>query len=228
MITVPTSSRDAASISARKEKMRHLLQHAVFAPAADSAAGSAAPAGLVTYTLDPGHTEVVARWTHFGFSTPAAVFCQVKGTLAYAPDQPERSRVEVAIPVASVRTTVPRQDEHFRSAEFFDAAQFPEIHFRSTKVERGTVADQLLVTGTLTIRGISKPVTLDVHVNQVGTHDMHNVPAAGFDAIARINRSDFGMGAYVPAVSDRIDLRITAEAIESQAWAAIEQAIAKG
>ena len=113
-------------------------------------------------------------------------------------------------------------------AEFFDAAQFPEIYFRSTRVERGTVADQLLVTGTLTIRGISKPVTLDVHVNQVGTHGMHNVPAAGFDAIARINRSDFGMGAYVPAVSDRIDLRITAEAIESKAWVAIEQAIAKG
>jgi polyisoprenoid-binding protein YceI len=204
--------------------MRHLLQHAVFAAVADPATGGGTPTGLVTYTLDPGHTEVVARWNHFGFSTPAAIFCQVKGMLAYDAAQPERSRVEVSIPVASLRTTVPRQDEHFRSAEFFDAAQFPEIHFLSTKVERGPATDQLLVTGTLTIHGVSRPVTLDVHVNQVGVHGMHNAPAAGFDATAQVNRSEFGIGAYVPAVSDRIDLRITAEAIESKAWAAIEQA----
>jgi polyisoprenoid-binding protein YceI len=201
--------------------MRHLLPYAVLAADAHAASGGSTPSGLVTYSLDPGHTEVVARWNHFGFSTPAAVFCQIRGTLTYAADQPERSRVEVTIPVASVRTTVPRQDEHFRSVEFFDAAQFPEIHFRSTKVERGPAAGKLLVTGTLTIRGISKPVTLDVHVNQVGMHGMHNVPAAGFDATTQINRSEFGMGAYVPAVSDRIDLRITAEAVESKAWAAI-------
>ncbi|MBN8714680.1 MAG: polyisoprenoid-binding protein [Xanthomonadales bacterium] len=204
--------------------MRHLLQHAVFAAVTDPANGGGAPAGLVTYTLDPGHTEVVARWNHFGFSTPAAIFCQVKGTLAYDAAQPERSRVEVSIPVASMHTTVPKQDEHLRSAEFFDAEKYPEIHFQSTKVERGPAEDQLLVTGTLSIHGVSKPVTLDVHVNQVGVHGMHNVPAAGFDATAQVNRSAFGIGAFAPAVSDRIDLRITAEAIESKAWAAIEQA----
>src|SRR5574337_388368 len=172
--------------------MRHLVQHAVLAAIADPAAGGGASTGPVTYTLDPGHTEVIARWKHFGFSTPAGL-----------------------------RTTVPRQDEHLRSEEFFDAAKFPDIHFQSTKVERGATASNLRVTGNLTVHGVSKPVTLAVTVNQVGLHAMHNAQAAGFDATAHVNRSEFGMGAHVPAVSDRIDLRITAEAIESTAWKAI-------
>jgi polyisoprenoid-binding protein YceI len=202
--------------------MRHLIQHAVFAAVADPAAGSGASTGPVTYTLDPGHTEVIARWKHFGFSTPAALFCQVSGTLTYDAAQPERSRVEVTIPVAGLRTTVPRQDEHLRSAEFFDAAKFPDIHFQSTKVERGAAVGKLQVTGDLTVHGVSRPVVLDVTVNKVGLHAMHNAQAAGFDATAHVNRSEFGIGAYVPAVSDRIDLRITAEAIESKAWKVIQ------
>lgn len=201
--------------------MRHLVQHAVLAAIADPAAGGGASTGPVTYTLDPGHTEVIARWKHFGFSTPAALFCQVNGTLVYDATRPEQSRVEVTIPVAGLRTTVPRQDEHLRSEEFFDAAKFPDIHFQSTKVERGATASNLRVTGNLTVHGVSKPVTLAVTVNQVGLHAMHNAQAAGFDATAHVNRSEFGMGAHVPAVSDRIDLRITAEAIESTAWKAI-------
>lgn len=206
--------------------MLHLLQHAVFAAVADPTGSSSSDGatGMVTYTLDPGHTEVVARWNHFGYSTPSAVFCQTTGTLVYDASHPEQARVEVTIPVASMRTTVPRQDAHLRSAEFFDAEQFPVIHFQSTRVERGSATDKLLVTGTLTVHGVSKAVTLDVRINQVGTHAMHQAQAAGFDATATIKRSEFGIGAYVPAVSDRIDLRITTEAIESKAWAAIQQA----
>lgn len=202
--------------------MRRCLQRAHLAavPHVQSASGTA-PAAL-TYTMDPGHTEVVARWNHFGFSTPAAIFCQVDGTITYDAGHPERSSVQVTIPVASLRTTMPMQDGHLKSAEFFDAGKFPDIRFKSTRVERGTASGKLKVTGDLVVHGITKPVVLDVTINHVGGHAMHdNVPAAGFDAIAHLNRADFGMGAHVPMVSDRIDLRITAEAIESKAWAAI-------
>lgn len=201
--------------------MRHPSHHSAFAPVADEG-GNSAPAGPVLYTMDPGHTEVIATWNHFGFSTPGATFYPVTGTLTYDADHPENSSVEATIPVESLHTTVAAQDEHLRSAEFFDAAQFPEIHFRSTAVERGAKQDRLKVTGELTVHGVTKSVTLDVTVNKVGYHQLYQAQAAGFDAVLQLNRSEFGIGAAVPMVSDRIDLRITAEAVESKAWAALQ------
>lgn len=201
--------------------MRRPIHSAVFAAAAEPAGSTGASAGPVTYTMDPGHTEVIATWNHFGFSRPIAMFYPVEGTLTYDADRPENSSVEVTIPLAGLHTTVARQDEHLRSAEYFDAAKFPEIRFKSTRVERGAAPDKLTITGDLTVRGITRSVVLDTTINKVGVHEMHKAQAAGFDATAHVNRSDFGMGAYVPVVSDRIDLRITTEVIESEAWKVI-------
>lgn len=202
--------------------MRRPIHSAVFAAATDPAGSSGTAAGPVTYTIDPGHTEVVATWKHFGFSTPTAMFCGVAGTLVYDAGRPENSTVEVTIPVAGLHTTVPRQDEHFRSPDFFDAAKFPEIRFKSTKVERGAAQDELKVTGDLTVHGVTRSVVLDATVNKVGFHDLYKAQAAGFDATTHVDRSKFGMGAGVPMVSDRIDLRITAETVEGQGWKAFQ------
>lgn len=199
--------------------------HEVSAAPAPAAAPADAPAAAVAYALDPGHTEVFASWRHFGFSTPGAMFCGIRGSLTWDSGHPERAAVEVTIPLAGLHTTVPLQDRHLLSAEFFDAAKYPEIRFRSTRVRRGSAAGRFEVTGALTVHGVTRTVTLDATLNGVGPHPLHdNAPAIGFDAAAHVKRSDFGMDAHVPAVSDRIDLRITAEAVESRAWQSAQAA----
>ena len=173
---------------------------------------AAAPAFAepVTYQLDPTHTNVLAQWSHFGFSNPFANFGDVQGTLVYDPDDVAASRVEVVLPMSGLTGFSPKFDEHLRSADFFDAARYPNATFRSTKVEAAGEG-RLKVTGDLTIKDITRPVVLDVTLNKVGQHQMLKVPAIGFDATATIRRSDFGVGAYAPHVGDEVTLRITTE-----------------
>ena len=174
------------------------------------ATGTAVQAAPVTYTLDPGHTMVLFSWNHFGFSNPTANLNQVDGTLVYDEAAPTKATVDVTLPLSGLDTFVPKLDEHLKSADFLDAAKYPTVTFKSTKVTSAG-KDKLKVTGDLTVHGVTKPVTLDVTVNKVGPHPMMKVQTAGFDATATIKRSDFGVGAYVPNVSDEIKIRITTE-----------------
>jgi len=123
-----------------------------------------------------------------------------------------KSTVEVTLPLSGLNSFTAKFDEHLRSADFFDAAKFPTATFKSTKVEAAGT-NKLTVTGDLTVKGVTKPVVLDVTVNGAGEHPMAKVPAVGFDATATLKRSDFGMGAYVPNVGDEIKVRITTEAL---------------
>lgn len=174
-------------------------------------ASTSAFAAPTTYTMDPAHTDVVAQWNHFGYSNPIAHFGQVDGTIVYDPDNVGASKVEVTLPMSGLSSHVAAFDDHLRSAELFDVANFPEATFKSTKVE-APVGGKLKVTGILTIKGVSKNVVLDATINQVSDHPMTKQPSAGFDATATIKRSDFGLGLYAPAVSDEVTLRITTEA----------------
>ena len=175
------------------------------------ATAGTAVAAPVTYKLDPTHTMVLFSWNHFGFSNPTANLGSVDGTLVYDEKDPSKSTVEATLPLTGLDTFVPKLDEHLKSKDFLDAAQYPNITFKSTKVAAAGKG-KLKVTGDLTVHGVTKPVTLDVTVNKVGDHPMMKVPSAGFDAVAAIKRSDFGVGAYVPNVSDEIKIRITTEA----------------
>lgn len=176
-------------------------------------------AATTAYTLDPGHTQVVLQWSHFGFSNPEAQFGSVEGTLEFDQADPTKSSLKVDIKTASINSNVAKFDEHLKSPDFFDAAKYPNATFNSTKVEKGAAPDQLKVTGDLTIHGVTKPVTLDVKVNKVAEHPMRKAAAAGFDASTTIKRSDFGVGKYAPAVSDEVKINITVEAIEAKAYA---------
>ncbi|MEO7432374.1 MAG: YceI family protein [Dokdonella sp.] len=178
-----------------------------------------APVFAASYTLDPGHTQVVFSWNHFGYSNPVAQFGNVEGTLEFDQAQPTKSNVSVKIAMASVNSNVPKLDEHLQKDEYFDVAKFPDATFKSTKVEKGAAADKLKVTGDLTLHGVTKPVVLDVTINKVGEHPMRKAPSAGFDASTTIKRSDFGIGKYVPMISDDIKIHITSEAIDSKAYA---------
>ncbi|WP_119719348.1 YceI family protein [Cognatilysobacter tabacisoli] len=187
--------------------------------AALAAASFAATAAPVAYKMDANHTSVVASWSHFGFSNPIANFGQVDGVINYDPQNVGQSSVNVTIPLAGLDTRVAKFDEHLRSADFFDAAKFPTITFKSTRVE--AAGDRKLrVFGDLTIKGITKPAVLDVTINKIGEQPMAKRPAAGFDASTVIKRSDFGVDKYAPNVSDEVTITITTEAVVAKADAA--------
>ena len=166
--------------------------------------------------MDPTHTMVLASWNHFGYSNPTANFGDATGTISYDADAPENSKVEVVIPMSGLNSFVPKLDEHLRSADFFDAAQFPEARFSSTAV-RDLGEGKLEVTGDLTLHGVTRPVVLAVTLNKAAPHPMGNTPTVGFDATTTLKRSEFGIGQYVPAVSDEVTLRITTEASAASA-----------
>lgn len=168
-------------------------------------------AAPVTYDIDPNHTMVLAQWTHFGFSNPSANFGVSEGTIVYDDKAPSKSSVQVTMPLANMNSFVAKFDEHLRNSDFFDAAKFPVATFKSTSV-KAKGKNKLEVTGNLTIKNITKPVKLDVTLNKRGENPMLKKQGIGFDATTTIKRSDFGVGAYAPAVSDNVKLRITTEA----------------
>lgn len=170
------------------------------------------------YALDPGHTQVHFWWSHFGFSNPGASFNISKGTLVWDSSDPSKSSVAVTIPVSSVNTQVPALDARFKE-EFFNVAKYPTITFRSTHVQQVGESDHYLVTGNLTVHGITKPVTLHATLNKIGMQPMLKAPAIGFDATGTLKRSEFGLNAYVPVVSDLIHIRITTEGVAAKALA---------
>ncbi len=174
------------------------------------ASGSAFAADA--YKIDPNHSSVTFQYTHFGFSHPTGKFMNAVGTVNLDKADPSKSSVEVSFDIAGVNTGVPALDAHLKTPDFFDAAKFPTATFKSTKVVV-TGKDTAKVTGDLTIHGVTKPVTLDVKLNKLDLNMMKKEDA-GFTATATIKRSDFGMGNYVPAVSDQVDLYIEAETIK--------------
>jgi len=192
--------------------MKPAFTHRALLAAALALASTVAIAAPVTYKIDPNHTDVVARWSHFGFSHPIANFLQADGTLVYDAAKPTASKVEVTLPLAGLDAQVPDLTEHLRSPDFFDAAQFPNATFKSTSV-KAAGKGKLIVVGDLTIKGVTKPVTLNVTFNKAGVHPLGKREAIGFDATATIKRSEFGLGAYVPNVSDEVTLTITTEAM---------------
>lgn len=182
--------------------------------AAALATASLTAAAADKYEFDGNHTNVVFSWSHFGLSNPSARFAKVEGEVLLDTADLTKSSVSVTIPIDSLRTDVPKFDEHLRSSDFFDLAKFPTATFKSTKVEKAG-DNKLKVTGDLTIHGVTKPAVLDVTVNKIGDHPMAKKPTAGFDATTVVKRSDFGMGNYVPNVSDEVKIHITTETLKA-------------
>jgi polyisoprenoid-binding protein YceI len=185
------------------------IRSLVLAAAVVLAAGQAS-AAPVSYRIDPNHTNVIATWDHFGFSRPSAHFGQADGTIVYDADNIGQSSVNVTLPLTGLNAFVADFDAHLRSGDFFDAGKYPDATFASTKVEAAG-DNKLRVFGDLTMRGVTKPVVLDVTLNKsdVGRDGQ---PRIGFDATTTLKRSDFGLGLYAPKVSDAVEIRITTEA----------------
>ena len=168
-------------------------------------------AAPVDYKIDPTHTATVFNWNHFGFSTPSANFTDIQGVIKVDNAKPANSSVEVTIPLSSINSSVAALDKEFQQEAWFNAAKYPNISFKSTKVETKD-KKHFKITGDLTVKGVTKPVVLDAVLNKQGEHPMLKVPAIGFNATTSFNRSDFGIGSYVPMVGDKITVNITTEA----------------
>jgi len=163
-----------------------------------------------TYVPDKGHTEIRFSWSHFGVSKMSGLILDYKGALNFDAASPENSKLDFTAKTDSLWTHVEKLDLHLKSADFFDAAKFPEITFKSTKVEK-TGETTGRITGDLTIKGVTRPVTLDTKLVFKGPHPMTKKPALGFQAVTTIKRSDFNVSTFVPAVSDGIDITINTE-----------------
>ncbi|MGH8460200.1 MAG: YceI family protein [Stenotrophobium sp.] len=165
-----------------------------------------------TYTIDPNHSFQKFSYHHLGFSHPEGRFDKTSGSITL--DMARHSgSADVSIAVNSVSTGVPALDEHLQGADFFDAAKYPTITFKSHDFKFD--GDKLVaVTGDLSIHGVTRPVTLDVTNFACHPHPMTKKPACGVDASATIKRSEFGVGAYVPAVSDEVKLTLEVEAMQ--------------
>lgn len=165
----------------------------------------------VAYQIDPTHTATVFTWNHFGFSTPSANFSDIQGTINVDNAKPANSSVHVTIPLSSLNTNVKVLDEHLLKADFFDAEKYPNITFKSTKVQ-ALAQNKYKITGNLTIKNVTKPVVLDAVLNKQAVHPMSKAQTIGFNATTSFDRSAFGVGAYVPNVGDKITVNITTEA----------------
>ena len=188
-------------------------------------ASACALAAPVAYTLDPAHTQVQFSWNHLQYSNPEAGFDVVSGTLMWDADDIANSSVDVTMAVDSVHSHVAALDDKLKSAEFLDAQQYPQARFVSTRVERIDAGGHLRISGNLTVHGTTRPVSLDAHLNRIGTYPMLEVPAAGFSASAVIKRSEFGVGEGIPFVGDELKVHITTEALEAAGFAKAMQAI---
>jgi polyisoprenoid-binding protein YceI len=187
-----------------------LIRLFAFAAPALIALSSQAFAAPETYTFDKGHTEVRFCWNHLGISRQCAHFTSFDGELVYDEANPGKSTLSVTFKTGSIETLVPVFNEHMKGEKLFDAAKFPEITFKSAKFEK--ISDKAgKVTGDLTIKGVTKPVTLDVSLNFMGPHPVKKTPWIGVAAATTVKRTDYGVSLYAPAVSDDITIEIQTE-----------------
>lgn len=144
-----------------------------------------------TWTIDPHHSTIGFAVKHMRFTTVHGRFDDVAGTIRFDPDDLARSGVDVAIQTASVNTGVGPRDSDLRSAKFFDVEHYPVATFHSTRVEGD--AGRFTIHGDVTIKGITRPIALAAEY-QGRDVNPSGVEVAGFEATARLNRKDFGLG----------------------------------
>ena len=178
------------------------------------AAALAAPAVAApeTYVLDSAHSFPRFSYNHFGYSTQVSRFNKTTGKIIYDKEAKTAS-VDIVIDATSVDSGFPVFNEHLRGEDFFDTAKYPTATFKSTKVVfEGDKPSA--IEGNLTIKGITKPVTLTVTSFHAMPHPMKKKDAIGANAFTTVKRSDFNAGKYAPNVGDEIRIDLGVEAIK--------------
>jgi len=173
---------------------------------------------MSTWKFDPFHTQVEFSAKHLGMMTVRGHFAEVTVSGEIHPEQPERSTVEATINTASIRTHNEQRDKDLRSSNFLEIDKYPTMTFKSTKIEH-VGGDRYRVTGDLTIKAVTKPVTLDVVKYGEFNDPMMGHHRIGYAAETTVNRKDFGMrfdmvrdGRFI--VSNEVQINIEGELVE--------------
>ncbi|GAB4480576.1 MAG: YceI family protein [Burkholderiaceae bacterium] len=172
----------------------------------------AAAAAPETYVIDNTHTYPRFEYSHFGYSTQSHRFTKTSGKIVL--DRAARSgSIEVTIDAKSVDTGYALFNGHIQAEDFFDTAKFPTITYRADRIrfegDRPIEAD-----GQLTIKGVTRPVKLNVTSFHCMPHPIVKKDACGANAVARVKRSEFNMGKHAPYVSDEVTIHVPVEAIK--------------
>lgn len=169
------------------------------------------------WTIDPSHSLVEFSVRHMMVSTVKGRFTGIQGSITDVGDDPTRSSVDVTLDVATISTNDDRRDAHLRSADFFDAEQFPTLVFKSRRITGN--GEHFTLIGDLTIRDQTREVSIDASLNGIGTSPF-GTTVAGFSGSTKLNRKDFGLNWNVALetggvlVSDQIKVDIEIEAVK--------------
>lgn len=167
-----------------------------------------------TYAIDPSHTQPRFEYNHLGYSTQSHRFTKTTGKIVWDREAKTGS-VDISIDATSVDTGYALFNQHIQGEDYFDTAKYPTITFQSTAV-RFDGDKPAAVDGKLTIKGVTRPVTLTLTSFQAMPHPMLKKDAIGANATAKIKRSEFNAGKNAPYVSDEVTLLIPVEAIRQQ------------
>jgi polyisoprenoid-binding protein YceI len=173
-----------------------------------------------TWELDPGHTSVQFSVRHLMVSNVRGEFGKISGVVHVDDADISKSTIEATIDVASITTRNEKRDEHLRSPDFFDAAKYPTITFKSTKAEK--TSSGWKVTGDLTMHGVTKPVVLDVEGPTPEMKDPWGNARAGAQATTKVDRQDFGISwnkaldAGGVTVGNEVSVTIDVEAVKKK------------
>lgn len=170
-----------------------------------------APSGV--YKSEAGHAYIAMSYDHQGYAKPILRWGAFDATVNVDSENPENSSLSVEIDVASIDSGVDAFDDHLRAEQFFNVAEYPTISFNSTDMKQ-LVQGRGQVTGELTIKDITKPVTLDVTLNKVGKNFRSKKDMFGISATTMIRRDDFGVGRY-DIVGQEVEIQIEVEFIKA-------------
>ncbi len=187
------------------------LKRIAAALALTGAVATSAVAAPVTYGVDSTHTFPRFSYSHFGYSTQLSSFSKTTGKVVFDAEA-QKGSVDIVIDTQSVSTGFADFNEHIQGEDFLDTTKFPQATFKSTKVVFEGDKPQS-IEGQLTIKGVTKPVTLTVTSFQAMPHPMLKKPAIGANAFTTIKRSEFNAGKYAPYVGDDVRIDIAIEAI---------------
>ncbi|WBO60144.1 YceI family protein [Acidocella sp. MX-AZ03] len=166
-----------------------------------------------TYSVEPTHTRILFAVDHMGFTTWYGDFTNAAGTLTLDPKKLSASSFDITVPTDSVTTTNTTLDGELKSPEWFDAAKYPTIEFKSEKIVR-TGKDTALVTGEFTFHGVTKPLTLRAKFNAGGINPLSKQYTIGFNLSGSLKRSDFNQKTYLPLIGDNVAITISAAFVQ--------------
>lgn len=171
-----------------------------------------AHAAEAVYEIDPVHSVVLLKVKHLGLADAYGRFNEMSGTVRHNAEDPSQSSIEFTVQADSIDTANEDRDKHLRGPDFFNAAEFPVLTFKSTKVEKKD-DNEFEVTGDFTVRGVTKPVTFEFEVGGTGK-GMQGEERFGGDADFTVKRSDFGIDYLPEALGDEVEVTVSVEGIK--------------